>query len=214
MTDQWESRIVGTGDVDPEDLLANPLNARIHPRRQENALVEVLDRVGWVTEPIVNKTTGFVVDGHLRVAAAIANGQTTIPVKYVDLSEAEERLILATLDPIGGLAVHDAEMYAELVADIDVGEGVVAELVAELLGEKKEVEPAGYPDDTDESDLSWGYVRFGERTVKCDITEVDALECRYQAWREANGQDGGFVGSLAARAEPDPLFDPTPVDVS
>ena len=62
----WKNRIVGTDEVDPADLLANPLNARMHPRTQEKAVVESLATVGWVSDVIVNRRTGFVVDGHLR----------------------------------------------------------------------------------------------------------------------------------------------------
>ena len=52
--------------------------------------------------PILDKAflchVGFVVDGHARVALAISAGER-VPVVYVDLSEKEEALILATLDP-------------------------------------------------------------------------------------------------------------------
>jgi ParB-like chromosome segregation protein Spo0J len=61
----------------------------------------MLDTVGWVQSVIVNRTTGYVVDGHLRVAMAISKGEALIPVSYVELDEAEENLVLAALDPVG-----------------------------------------------------------------------------------------------------------------
>lgn len=75
---QWKNRIVGTGEEDPEQLLANPFNARIHPKSQQDALEGVLDTVGFVDRVMVNQRTGHVVDGHLRVALAISSGQRGI----------------------------------------------------------------------------------------------------------------------------------------
>jgi type V secretory pathway adhesin AidA len=35
---EWRNRIVGSGTEDPEKLLANPKNWRIHPKAQREAL--------------------------------------------------------------------------------------------------------------------------------------------------------------------------------
>ena len=114
----WRNRIVGEGEEEPDQLLANPRNHRIHPKRQQDALSTVLDRVGVVQRVIVNRRTGYVVDGHLRVALAITRGEPSIPVVYVDLEEDEEALILATLDPIGAMAATDKDMLSELMASV------------------------------------------------------------------------------------------------
>src|SRR6266704_2927845 len=37
---KWRNRIVGHGEEDPEQLLANPKNWRIHPKNQQDALVQ------------------------------------------------------------------------------------------------------------------------------------------------------------------------------
>ena len=63
----------------------------------------------------VNTRTSHIVDGHQRVTSAIAKGET-VPVLYVDLTEAEERVILATFDPIGALAERDAAKHDALLA--------------------------------------------------------------------------------------------------
>jgi DNA modification methylase len=68
---------------------------------------------------IVNKRTGHVVDGHLRVATAISNDEPTVPVLYVDLTEEEEKKILLTIDPIAGMAAIDDEKFRELVAEVE-----------------------------------------------------------------------------------------------
>ena len=45
---QWKNRIVGHGMESPEQLLGNPLNARIHPAKQQAALAGSLNEVGYV----------------------------------------------------------------------------------------------------------------------------------------------------------------------
>ena len=91
----WRNRITGHADVAPASLLPNPANWRRHPSRQQRALAGALGEVGWVAAVMVNQVTGHLVDGHLRLELALARGEPTIPVAYVELSEAEERLVLA-----------------------------------------------------------------------------------------------------------------------
>ncbi len=118
-THPWKSRIVGEGDEAPDQLLAHPLNRRTHPDSQQGALGDVLDRVGWVQRVIVNRRTGHLVDGHLRVKLAMRRDEPTIPVLYVDLDEDEERLVLATIDPLSAMAGRDEEILAKLLDGIE-----------------------------------------------------------------------------------------------
>lgn len=119
MQGEWKNRIIATGEENPEQLLANPANFRRHPKHQQDALRSVLDNVGWVQDVIVNRTTGHLVDGHLRVELAMRHNAESIPVKYVELSADEEALILATFDPIGSMAVADREQWAALIETIE-----------------------------------------------------------------------------------------------
>ena len=68
----WRNRIVGHADVSPAELVPNPRNWRTHPPEQQRALAGALAEVGWVAEVLVNRTTGHVVDGHLRIELALA----------------------------------------------------------------------------------------------------------------------------------------------
>lgn len=128
----WKNRIIGEGDEAPDQLLANPKNARRHPQNQQAALADVLDEVGVVQRVIVNKRTGYVVDGHARIALALRQGQPTIPVVYVDLDEREEALILATLDPISAMATYDAAALDELLRGIDTGSEALQAMLSDL----------------------------------------------------------------------------------
>lgn len=140
---EWRNRIVDRTEEAPDQLLANPRNWRIHPHSQEQALVAVLDEVGWVTDVVANRRTGFVVDGHLRVAAAISRGEKAVPVTWVDLSDEEEALILATFDPLAGLAVADQAQLDALVADISVDVPVIADLLDSLTSETTPLDGGG-----------------------------------------------------------------------
>ncbi len=114
-----KNRIIGSGIEKLDQILFNPRNWRIHPLNQQNALKEVLDEVGWVQEVIINKRTGHLVDGHLRCQLAARNNETEIPVKYIDVSEDEEKIILATLDPLSAMSAPDKEKLEAILADLE-----------------------------------------------------------------------------------------------
>src|SRR6202049_3215228 len=114
----WRNRIVGYGEEAPDQLLANEKNWRIHPKSQQDALKGALSKVGIVQNVIVNRRSGKMIDGHLRAQMAISEGQPLVPITYVDLSDEEEALILATIDPVTGLAGTDQELLDSLITDI------------------------------------------------------------------------------------------------
>ena len=131
--DGWRNRIVGSGGMRAGDFLANPHNWRIHPKNQQDGLAGVLDTVGWVQEVIVNQRTGFLVDGHLRVTLALRKGEdTAVPVKYVDLTEDEEALILAALDPLGSMAATDRAKLDEVMRMANSDNAAVQQMMAEI----------------------------------------------------------------------------------
>ena len=131
----WRSRVTRRADADPATLAAHPLNARRHPRVQADALAGLLDQVGWVADVLVNERSGRIVDGHLRVELALARAEPTVPVAYVDLDDAEERLILATLDPLAAMADTDAETLRSLLADVSTDDAALGELLASMARE-------------------------------------------------------------------------------
>lgn len=142
----WRTRIVGHADIPPGDLIAHPENWRRHPRAQRRALRASLGGVGWVQSVVVNRLTGRLVDGHARVEEALARGEPTVPVTFVELTEAEERLVLATLDPIGAAAVADPDALSALLAALGP---IDADLtgVLEHLGASRTLAGAVDPDD-------------------------------------------------------------------
>jgi DNA modification methylase len=130
--DPWRSRIVGHAEVAPAELLAHPLNFRRHNRAQRRAMRAALRRLGWIQTVIVNRRTGRILDGHLRVEEALARGEATVPVTYVDLDPDEERLVLATFDPIGAMAAAAPDALGALLDQIGPVDGDLQRLLDEL----------------------------------------------------------------------------------
>ena len=118
-TTPWRNRITGSGILKVSEAKPHALNFRLHPAAQSRALAASLDNVGWVQQVVVNTTTGNLLDGHLRVELARQRGESELPCLYVELSEDEERLVLATLDPIAAMATADRDKLAELLACIE-----------------------------------------------------------------------------------------------
>jgi hypothetical protein len=161
----WRNRIVGHGEVDPEELVANPRNFRIHPRAQQAALEGVLDEIGWVRDILVSRTTGFVIDGHARVALALRRGEPSVPVSYVDLTPKEEALVLASLDHIIGLAGTDDEQLDALLREVSTGNPALMEMfsaMAEDAGLLGGLEGVGMDDEPPMEDDQFGVL------VLCD----------------------------------------------
>jgi hypothetical protein len=138
-TGEWKNRIDGRIVLEaPDQLLANPLNARRHGGAQRDAIRSSLGQLGWIAPVIVNVTTGNLLDGHARVEEALTKGVPHVPVLYVELSEDEERLALATYDPIGAMADYDAEVLAMLTGAVSVDGG---DPLAALMGDLTDANP-------------------------------------------------------------------------
>jgi hypothetical protein len=128
----WRNRIIAFAQVDPATLKANPLNWRMHPESQKRAMSDVFAQVGFVEAIIVNKTTGHILDGHMRHQLALEHREQTVPVLYVDMTAEEEKLSLTILNPMAELATTDPEKLAELLADLPRLGGALDELLGSL----------------------------------------------------------------------------------
>lgn len=129
----WRNRIVYQGERPAIEFLANPRNWRVHPYFQQQALQGVLDKVGWIQQVIVSDQSDLTLDGHLRIELALSKGeQTPVPYIRVDVTEDEENLILATLDPLSAIAGTDAQQLADLLRNVHPDNAILDQLLAEM----------------------------------------------------------------------------------
>jgi hypothetical protein len=116
----------------PAELAENPQNWRTHPEPQMTALSDVMADVGWAGACLYNERTGRLIDGHLRKKWALAEGIDRVPVLIGSWNEADEAKILATLDPLAGLAEADPEKLNAPLHDVSVIDGAVAKMLSDL----------------------------------------------------------------------------------
>jgi ParB-like chromosome segregation protein Spo0J len=133
----WKNRIVRTAQVPPAKLTENPDNWRAHAAEQAGVVDGILSEVGWVQQIIVNAHTGHIVDGHLRIKLAIERGEKTVPVTYIDVSAAEEKKIILTLNSSGGMATKDADKLAPLLKEVHFNSALIDPLLDELAKDLK-----------------------------------------------------------------------------
>jgi len=176
-----KNRIIGSGEEPLDSILFNPRNWRIHPLNQQNALKGVLEEVGWVQQVIVNKRTGNLIDGHLRCQLAAREGNTTIPVVYVDVSEEEEALILSTLDPIAGMAATDKAKLDELLAGLETENQDVQNLLNDI-AEKERLE---YGKTSEQMALDQAHKTLAERFIVPPFSILDARQGYWQTRKSA-----------------------------
>ena len=97
------------------DLLPNPLNWRLHPPPQVEALRAAFAEVGIVSEVLAVRTRRGVmlIDGHAR---ADLDPDQDMPVAILDLSPSEQRRVLGSYDVIGAMADRDDAKFREVVS--------------------------------------------------------------------------------------------------
>ena len=118
----FRDRITGLRRVRAGDLRPSPKNWRRHPEGQRSALRAILDDVGFVGAVLARELKDGsleLLDGHLR---AEIEPDAEIPVLVVDLDDREAAKVLATFDPVGDLALPDADALAALLQGVDFDE--------------------------------------------------------------------------------------------
>jgi len=132
LTAVLKNRIAGHGEEDPAKIKLNPDQWKRHEKEQGEPLEALLEKVGWVQSVIKNQTTGNLIDGHFRVELAKQRGEKKIPVVYVKLSLKEEKLVLALLDPLTGLAKIDDMRLEKLLRELEPQHVALEALVAKM----------------------------------------------------------------------------------
>lgn len=119
---KFRDRITALKRVKASELVPNSKNWRRHPDEQVGAMTATLQRMGIVDAQIVREIPGGkyeLLDGHMRKDIY---GDQLVPVIVVDLNDSEAQQMLATFDPLGDLALMDADALRTLLTDIDIDE--------------------------------------------------------------------------------------------
>jgi len=189
----FKNRIVRYDVKRADQFTMNPENWRRHPQRQRDALKGSLSTLGWVKPVIENQRTGYVLDGHERIWNALPNNDL-VPYIVVDLSEEEEKLALAILDPLSELATMDPQQFvllADQVPEDLLGDpairkelGELRALAASMVPSPEPGEGGDTPADMDRADQlreQWGVEvgdvwQLGTHWVTCgDSTDPEVL---------------------------------------
>jgi len=147
---QIRNRIVGLKMIKASELIRNDKNFRLHPEGQRHALQSILKDIGFAGALVAREIDGSkyeLIDGELRANIA---ADTEVPVLVVDLNDKEAARILATFDPLGGMAKVDEAGLRELLrgVEIDLDENaelrrVITDLHASLAKEERKADEEG-----------------------------------------------------------------------
>lgn len=141
------SRIVAHRRVSARDLKPHPLNPRTHGQAQHSSLRGLLQEIGLARSVLAyvadaDRLLGedaplTLIDGHLRREEL---GDTLVDVEVVDVTDAEAKALLLSLDPLAQLAGYDAGRLDQLRATVEQDSAAVASLWAALDANASRVE--------------------------------------------------------------------------
>src|SRR5262245_129544 len=118
--------------VPARELLPNPKNWRSHPAAQQDTLRGLLAELGYCDATIARELPDGslqLIDGHLRCETT---PDMEVPVLVVDVTEAEADKLLATLDPLAGLAEANRDALTSLLASVETDSAAVRAMLANL----------------------------------------------------------------------------------
>jgi ParB-like chromosome segregation protein Spo0J len=107
--------LVATGSVQP-----HPKN-KMYKKRDDPAFIEAIKTLGILVPIVVSFLTRFILSGHRRWDAAIANGMTEIPVHFVNVTPQEEALYLVTYN------MSREKLISEKLAEVKLIQEVLEE---------------------------------------------------------------------------------------
>lgn len=157
---QIRDRIKEFRRVPSGELMANPLNHRVHPDKQRKELRKVLKDIGFAGALLAREQDGklVLIDGHLRAEEC---KDAELPVLVLDVTEEEGNKILASFDAIGSMAKIDQKILDDLVSTF-----------SDDVFEDKEVQNTTNPSD----DIFAEEERKDEEAKKRLKEELDALK--------------------------------------
>jgi hypothetical protein len=129
---QIRDRIKELRRVPAGQLRPNPKNWRIHSPAQQDALRGVLAEIGYAGALLARELDDGsleLIDGHLR---AETTPDLPVPVLVLDLSSTEADKLLATYDPLSGMAAVDTEALHRLLAETPIDNPAVQAMLNQV----------------------------------------------------------------------------------
>lgn len=149
--------------VDIKKLKPHPKNPNKHSKEQIERLAEIIAYQGFRSPIVVSNRSGYIVAGHGRVEAAMANELTKVPVSYQDFTDDEQEYAHMTADnAIADWATLDLSMINKDIIELGPDFNI------DMLGIKDfELEPADKTKNTGtELDLDT-FDNFQHKCPKC-----------------------------------------------
>lgn len=110
------------------------------------ALMESIERFGFAAPIVARKEDGMIVAGHTRLKAALELRMTEVPVRWMDLTEAEARMLALADNKLAELAAWDEELLTKAIEELldeghDVeGLGFSEDEIRDIMGADAEIE--------------------------------------------------------------------------
>jgi DNA modification methylase len=149
---QIRDRIKELRRVRARDLVRNRKNWRKHPPAQQQALLGLLNELGYADALLVRQLPDgsyMIIDGHLR---ADTTPDAMVPVLVLDLTEDEADKLLLTLDPLAAMATSDVEQLKALLMTVRTDNAAVEELLRRTAG--PDLWSVAHPHDINEAEVA------------------------------------------------------------
>ena len=169
--------------LNPKDLKPHPKNRNKHPKDQIERLAKILKYQGFRKPIVVSNLSGYVVEGHGRIQAALHNKWERVPVCYQDFEDETQEYAHLTAD-------NAIALWAELdMAGINSDTLELGPFDTELLGiqnwesiaeDKYADKDADAIPETDQNEMGvklGDIYQLGEHRLMCgDSTDLQTVE--------------------------------------
>ena len=119
------NRIIGHQQVRACDLIPHELNPRIHNQAQRDALNAIYHEIGYARSVLAYQLPDGrlkLIDGHLRTSEHAPDD--LIDVEVLDVTDAEARKLLLTIDPLASLANYSDDTLLK-IRDITIADNEI-----------------------------------------------------------------------------------------
>lgn len=147
----YKARMLRVEQIPLEALVEDPHNARVHDKKNMDAILASLELYGQVEPLVIQKNTGIVIGGNGRLGAMRKLGWKEADAVVIDVDDAKAKGLSVALNRTGELAKWDFQKLGDLFREFEVSNSLSAlavgwsdyELGPILQAEWKPPEPEG-----------------------------------------------------------------------